>query len=175
MSEDDVATDPWLERLAAVAAIDLGPLRNEDFVSYKVSVLSRIMDRSVDRRFLAGFGLPLTALRILGHLHSHGEGRVLGIARAMHMLGSQVSKSIVELVEHGHVAKKPDPGDRRSAIYTLTDDGRALYEDVLRRAMVKQREIASLVGPERYRVLNECLDLLIAQYGGDEPREAEGT
>jgi DNA-binding MarR family transcriptional regulator len=155
--------------------IGLAPLRNEDFVSYKVSVLSRILDRSVDRRFLAGFGLPLTALRIMGHLHSHGEGRVLGIARAMHMLGSQVSKSMVELLAHGHVAKVPDRNDRRSTIYTLTPEGRAMYEGVLARAMIKQREVAGLIGADRYRVLSECLDILIAHYGGmgDGTREGD--
>ncbi|HVV92614.1 MAG TPA: MarR family winged helix-turn-helix transcriptional regulator [Hyphomicrobiales bacterium] len=154
------------EGTPAGAPLDPGQLRNEDFISYKVSVLSRIMDRSGERRFLTGFGLPLTALRILGHLHSHGEGRVLGIARAMHMLGSQVSKSMVELVEHGLVAKSPDQNDRRSAIFALTPEGRAMVEGVLSRAMVKQREVAGVVGAERYRILGECLDLLIAHYGG---------
>jgi DNA-binding MarR family transcriptional regulator len=153
---------------AASSAPDVAPLRNEDFVSYKISVLSRILDRSVDRRFLAGFGLPLTALRILGHLHSHGEGRVLGIARAMHMLGSQVSKSMVELVAHGLVAKKPDGRDRRSAIFTLTPQGREMVEGVLARAMIKQREVAGLIGAERHRILGECLDILIAHYGAED-------
>jgi DNA-binding MarR family transcriptional regulator len=126
------------------------------------------MDRTVDRRFLTGLGLPLTALRVLGHLHSHGEGRVLGIARAMHMLGSQVSKCMVELVDHGLVARSPDHSDRRSAIFVLTPKGREMVEDVLRRAMIKQREVAILVGVERYRVLSECLDILIAHYGAED-------
>ena len=76
---------------------DFASMRNEDFVSYKVSVLSRILDRGVDKKLLAGFNLPLTALRLLGHLHARGEGRVLAMARMMHMLGSQVSQSMMEV------------------------------------------------------------------------------
>ena len=57
------------------AALDTKSMRNEDFLSYKVSVLSRILDRGVDKKFVSGLNLPLTSLRILGHLHAHGESR----------------------------------------------------------------------------------------------------
>jgi DNA-binding MarR family transcriptional regulator len=156
----------------AEAALDIAALRNEDFVSYKISVLSRILDRGVDRRMLAGLGLPLTSLRVLGHLHSHGEGRVLAIARRMHMLGSQVSKSMMALVEHGLVQRCPDPRDRRGTRFALTPEGRALYEDVLARAAAKQREVAALIGADGYRQLSAWLDVLIAGYGDAPPEGA---
>jgi DNA-binding MarR family transcriptional regulator len=140
-------------------------MRNEDFLSYKISVLSRILDRGVDKKFVAGLNLPLTSLRILGHLHAHGEGRVLAIARAMHLLGSQVSQSMMDLVACGHVAKKPDPTDKRGTLFRLTPKGRRLYEAVLTRAQDKQESVAALIGPENYQLVSRCLDLLIAHYG----------
>ena len=79
-------------------------MRNEDFLSYKVSVLSRILDRGVDKKLVSGLNLPLTSLRILGHLHAHGEGRVLAIARSMHLLGSQVSQSMMA-VSYTHLLR----------------------------------------------------------------------
>ncbi len=140
-------------------------MRNEDFLSYKVSVLSRILDRGVDKKLVAGLDLPLTSLRILGHLHAHGEGRVLAIARKMHLLGSQVSQSIMNLVEYGHVAKKPDPSDKRGTLFRLTPKGRRLYEGVLAKAQTKQQSVAALIGPANYRIVSECLDTLIVHYG----------
>lgn len=147
------------------AGLDVRSLRNEDFLSYKISVLSRILDRDVDKKFVAGLNLPLTSLRILGHLHAHGEGRVLGIARAMHLLGSQVSQSMLELVACGHVAKKPDPSDKRGTLFRLTPKGRRLYETVLTRAQDKQQTVADLIGPENYLLVGRCLDTLIAHFG----------
>ena len=147
------------------AGFDVRSMRNEDFLSYKISVLSRILDRGVDKRFLAGLNLPLTSLRILGHLHAHGEGRVLAIARSMHLLGSQVSQSMVELVSYGHVAKKPDPADKRGTLFRLTPKGRKLYESVLERAQSKQEDVAALIGPANYAVVAAALDTLIAHYG----------
>jgi DNA-binding MarR family transcriptional regulator len=155
------------------AALDFDALRNEDFLSYKVSVLSRIMDRSVDKRMLGGLGLPLTSLRIMGYLHANSEGRVLGIARKMYMLGSQVSKSMVELVEHGYVQRSPDARDRRGAIFRLTPRGSEVFEEVFRHARNKQREVAALIGEQNYRLLSECFDILITNYG--EPEQARDS
>jgi DNA-binding MarR family transcriptional regulator len=143
-------------------------MRNEDFLSYKVSVLSRILDRGVDKKLVAGLNLPLTSLRILGHLHAHGEGRVLAIARSMHLLGSQVSQSMMDLVAYGHVAKKPDPNDKRGTLFRLTPKGRRLYEGVLAKAQQKQAAVAALIGPANYHLVSEALDALIAHYGAPE-------
>ncbi len=112
-------------------ALDVRSMDNEDFLSYKISVLSRILDRGVDKRLVAGVNLPLTSLRILGHLHTHGESRILAMARKMHLLGSQVSQGMMNLVEIGHVMKKPDPADMRGTLFRLTPKGRRLYEAVL--------------------------------------------
>jgi DNA-binding MarR family transcriptional regulator len=144
-------------------------MRNEDFLSYKVSVLSRILDRGVDKKLVSGLDLPLTSLRILGHLHAHGESRVLAMARAMHLLGSQVSQSMMELVNFGHVAKKPDPNDKRGTLFRLTPKGRRLYEGVLAKAQPKQQAVAALIGVANYHLVAECLDILIAHYGTQEP------
>jgi MarR family transcriptional regulator, organic hydroperoxide resistance regulator len=140
-------------------------MRNEDFLSYKISVLSRVLDRGVDKKLVADLNLPLTSLRILGHLHAHGEGRLLAIARRMHLLGSQVSQGMMELDAAGLVAKKPDPNDRRGTIVRLTPKGRRLFEGVLAKAQAKQEAVAALIGPENYAIVSECLDILIAQYG----------
>jgi DNA-binding MarR family transcriptional regulator len=140
-------------------------MRNEDFLSYKVSVLSSILDRGVDKKLVAGLNLPLTSLRILGHLHAHGEGRVLAIARKMHLLGSQVSQSMSDLVDYGHVAKKPDPDDKRGTLFRLTPKGRRLYEGVLGKAQLKQQNVAALIGVTNYNTVSECLDILIAHFG----------
>jgi len=151
--------------MSTKASLDVTSMRNEDFLSYKVSVLSRILDRGVDKKLLSGLNLPLTSLRILGHLHAHGEGRVLAMARKMHLLGSQVSQSMMELVTIGHVAKKPDPNDKRGTLFRLTPKGRRLYEGVLARAQPKQQAVAALIGVANYDIVAECLDILIEHYG----------
>jgi DNA-binding MarR family transcriptional regulator len=155
-------------RSAARSAIDFKSMRNEDFLSYKISVLSRVLDRDVDKRMLSTRGVSLTSLRILGHLHMHGEGRVFGVARKMHMLPSQISKSMVELVASGHVVKVHDVRDRRGTLFKITPKGREIIEEVISLALGKQREVAKLVGAKNYRILSECLDILIDHYGGQE-------
>jgi DNA-binding MarR family transcriptional regulator len=159
------------------APFDVSSMRNEDFLSYKISVLSRILDRGVDKKLVAGLNLPLTSLRILGHLHAHGEGRVLAIARTMHLLGSQVSQSMTDLVNFGHVAKRPDPVDKRGTLFRLTPKGRRLYEGVLRRAQGKQEAVADIIGRENYQIVSACIDALIAEYGtgGEAAQRDTGT
>ena len=66
------------------------------------------------------------------------------------------------------MARNPDPTDKRGVIFRLTPKGRTLYEDVLAKAIAKQRKVASLIGPENYCTLSECLDTLIAHYGAED-------
>jgi len=140
-------------------------LQQHEFVTYRISVLSRIFDRLADRRVLRKRGLSLTDSRVLGHLFINKQATVRGLALEMHMHRPQISRAMSALVRRGYAKKKSDPEDRRSAVFTITAKGNKFYAEMIVTSHDRQKSIAEFVGLEKYNELNEMLRLLINNFG----------
>ena len=86
-------------------------------------------------RLLKGSDLPLAQFVILNHLASlPAEGwTVTRLASALDTGQPGVSKILARLVAKHLVAVEADPGDRRLKRHVLTDAGRSVHRDALRR------------------------------------------
>ena len=86
-------------------------------------------------RLLKGTGLPFAQFVILNHLASL-PAEVWTVTRLASVLDTGqpgVSKILRRLVARGYVAIEVDPRDRRVKRHTLTEAGRAVHRDALRR------------------------------------------
>jgi DNA-binding MarR family transcriptional regulator len=140
-------------------------LQQHEFVTYRISVLSRIFDRQADRRVLRKRGLSLTDSRVLGHLFINKQATVRGLALEMHMHRPQISRAMSALVRRGYAKKKSDPEDRRSAVFTITAKGNKFYGEAMLTSHDRQKDIAEFIGLDKYKELNDTLRLLINNFG----------
>jgi DNA-binding MarR family transcriptional regulator len=159
-ASDASALDASAEDISAFLA-----LQQHEFVTYRISVLSRIFDRLADRRVLRKRGLSLTDSRVLGHLYINKQDTVRGLALEMHMHRPQISRAMSALVKRGYARKKSDPEDRRSAVFTITPKGNKFYVEMMATSHDRQKAIAEFVGLDKYNELNETLRLLINNFG----------
>ena len=159
-ASDASAFDASPEEISAFLA-----LQQHEFVTYRISVLSRIFDRLADRRVLRKRGLSLTDSRVLGHLYINKQATVRGLALEMHMHRPQISRAMSALVRRGYAKKKSDPEDRRSAVFTITPKGNKFYTEAMLTSHDRQKSIVEFVGLDKYNELNETLRLLINKYG----------
>jgi DNA-binding MarR family transcriptional regulator len=159
-ASDLPSLDASPEELSAFLA-----LQQHEFVTYRISVLSRIFDRLADRRVLRKRGLSLTDSRVLGHLFINKQATVRGLALEMHMHRPQISRAMSALVRRGYAKKKSDPDDRRSAVFTITAKGNKFYAEMITTSHDRQKSIAEFVGLDKYNELNEMLRLLINNFG----------
>ena len=146
-------------------------MQQHEFLPYRISVLSRIFDRQADRRSLTRRGLSLTDSRVLGHLFVNQQATVRGLAEEMHMHRPQISRAMSTLVRRNYARKRPDPGDRRSAVFTITAKGNRLYHEMIDSGRRGQRTLGQFLGYDRYHVLNDTLRVLIDAFG---PTDADG-
>lgn len=114
------------------------PVRSvRDFVSYRLSVLSRVLDRTTEARMVKKSVLALTENRILGLLYDGAATTVRAVAKEMCLDKAQVSRAMSKLVKHGYAGRTIDPVDRRSAEFRISDKGREYYTAHI----VKAREL----------------------------------
>lgn len=78
----------------------------------------------------AGVGLSPTQTAALATIDRHGPLTPSELAAHERIQRPTVARLLGRLESDGLVQRAPDPGDRRSSLITLTDDGRALLRAV---------------------------------------------
>jgi DNA-binding MarR family transcriptional regulator len=71
------------------------------------------------------------ALHVVHMVKEHGPLRLTALAEAATLDASTVSRHVQHLEAAGHLARTPDPADRRATLIELTDSGHALLREAL--------------------------------------------
>lgn len=106
--------------------LDPGPL---DVVG-RVLVLARLLDRSVNEA-LAVHDLSLGQFDILATLRRiEGDGGLTPtqLMQSVMLSSGGMTNRLDRLEQAGHIAREPDPGDRRGVVIRLTPQGRTFID-----------------------------------------------
>jgi hypothetical protein len=80
-----------------------------------------------------------------------------------------VSRAAAALIERGLIAARDNPGDGRSHLLALTEDGRALYAEIAPVALAMEAELLSSLSCEERALLDGLLRRIEAAAGTDFP------
>jgi DNA-binding MarR family transcriptional regulator len=115
------------------------------------------------QRFAERQGLSESRLRVLMRLH-HSSSRQLplgALAEALNVTPRTMTDIIDVLERDGLVKRVPDPGDRRSILAVLTEDGLSRVEAVRREAVKTQASVATgFTGEQLVQLRHLCLLLV---------------
>ena len=89
----------------------------------------RIAVGSLIRRLRSENLFPLTQTWVLGRLDREGPASVSDLAQALRVRPQSMAQTIGDLEAEGMVERSPDPNDRRRALVSLTEAGRARIEE----------------------------------------------
>lgn len=132
-----------------------------ELLSYKLAILSRLLERGSEAALARRYGLWLTDCRLLGHLLAKSPRTVRDLAEDMVMDKAPISRSASRLVEKGLLTRAADPADGRSAVFTLTPEGRETASIIMSKAQVGQGRYMELLPPESCWVLLDAVDTLL--------------
>lgn len=113
---------------------------------YKLIWLSRPLMQAAEvavARGLDGTGLTVRARAVLEILHAEDKATVPDIAQKLEIKRQYVQVMVNETLAEGLTVKRENPRHKRSTIIALTDKGRALIEDVVRREMLVVSSISA--------------------------------
>ena len=132
----------------------------EDFLTFRMLILARALDRQAKRTYGESFGLSLVEWRILAMIGSKGSATVNRLASWMDYDKAQISRAIGALVESGHLRRARNARDTRSAILTLSTQGRALYRELMAFGSERQGVLLAVLTPAQRRALYEIMHAL---------------
>lgn len=87
------------------------------------------------RKLVAAYGLTFTQFEVMEALLHKGPLTVNGIIEAVLSTGGNITVVVRNLEKRNYVARLTNPEDGRSFIVELTDEGRAVIEEVFPRHM----------------------------------------
>lgn len=115
--------------------------------------------------------VTLSQYRTLVILASRAPLRTVDLAGALHVHPSTATRTCDRLVRRDLVARHHRPVDRRVAWLTLTDAGRTLVGDVMRRRTDELRRLLLAVDAGRPRTTTELIDAIVVAAGELPERE----
>jgi len=133
----------------------------EDFLPYRLSILSNRVSRAIAARYADTFGLSIPEWRIIAVLGRRPGLTAKEIAEATEMDKVAVSRAVAKLVESKRVAARADRDDARRQILSLTAQGESVHARIAPIALAsEQRLLAALDARERQQ-LDALLDRLL--------------
>jgi DNA-binding MarR family transcriptional regulator len=113
-------------------------------------------------RFWDGRGLTMPQLRVMYLARENGSATVGAIAAQMRVTAPTISGLTDRLVRQGLIERREDPDDRRLVRICLTDEGRAVLEEIDVAARAHMREVLSRLSETQVRDLVRALDGFVA-------------
>ena len=144
------------------------PIRLGDLLTYRISILAKLLDRRTAAMLGREFGLKVAEWRVLAQLSVAPTRTVRWLATEMRVDRAEVSRAAATLIARGLVRRMADPSDARSALFCATDDGRALYGRIMPRRVEQHAALVrSLGGEAGHDDLRRALDALIASLSAE--------
>jgi DNA-binding MarR family transcriptional regulator len=127
------------------------------FLPYQLSVASNAVSSLIATRYRKRFGLKIPEWRIMAVLGDSGRLTQRALTAATVMDKVAVNRAVKVLEDRGLVARVPNPGDGRSHLLELTDEGRAIHAEVMPLARATELELLGGFQPEEEALLRRLL------------------
>ncbi|MFP4207197.1 MAG: MarR family winged helix-turn-helix transcriptional regulator [Wenzhouxiangella sp.] len=137
-------------------------LKLEEFLPYRLSVLSNQVSQGIAKTYADRFGLSVTEWRVIAIL-----GRFPGIPASQIVDRSAmdkvaISRAVRRLLEAGLVRRQADDSDRRAKPLTLSTEGQAVHAAIAPAALDYERRLLAALTPAERSALDCLLDKLDA-------------
>lgn len=117
------------------------------FLPYRMAVAADRLSVGLARHYREDFGISVADWRVLVHVADAGAVSVREIHQRVHLEKSKASRAATRLQAAGYLTKEINENDRRLIVLTLTEEGRALMSQLLRRAIAYQERLDKLIAP----------------------------
>lgn len=134
----------------------------EDFLPYRLSILSNRVSRAIAARYADAFGLTIPEWRIIAVLGRRPGLTAKEVAEATEMDKVAVSRAVAKLVESKRVAARADRDDARRQILSLTAQGESVHARIAPIALENEQRLLSALSAREREQLDALLDRLLA-------------
>lgn len=133
----------------------------EDFLPYRLSVLSNIVSTAIAATYGARFGLSIPAWRVMAILGRFPGLSAAEVAERTAMDKVAVSRAVSQLLKDGRVERSFADDDRRRSVLRLSPKGFEVYDQVVPLALEYERQFLDGLAPADREALGRLMDVLM--------------
>ena len=142
------------------AALDL-----DRFLPYRLDILAEAVSRALSRLYKDTYGLAVPEWRVLAHLGQYAPITAKAIAGHSRMHKTKVSRAVAELERLGFVHRSDSNQDRREEPLSLTQKGKAAYDELAPKAADFARHLLDDLSAAERKALDGAIDRLLKKLG----------
>lgn len=137
-------------------------LELEEFLPYRLSVLSNRVSQGVARTYRERFGISVTEWRVIAILGRYPGLSATEVAARSAMDKVAVSRAVRGLLTRGLVSREDNHADRRAKHLHLSREGQRLYDAIVPAALAYEKSLLAVLDADEQARLQQLLDKLQA-------------
>ena len=135
----------------------------EEFLPYRLSVLSHTISTNIARVYEKRFGVSIPEWRVIAILGRFPGLSAVEVADRTLMDKVAVSRAVTKLIKNGRIDRQFADADRRRSILNLSEEGREVHNEIAPLALQFERELLTDISEEDYETYNSILDRLLSK------------
>jgi DNA-binding MarR family transcriptional regulator len=150
-----------------------GPIiKLDQFLPYRLSIASNAVSEVIASAYQRLFGLKIPEWRLLAVIAESKGISQLSIGQRTRMDKVTVSRAAIAMQSRGLIERMPNHRDGRSHLLTLTQEGQALYSQVVPAALALEKQLFDQLSTEEREALDHILSKICAAADGMTQRQA---
>jgi len=138
-------------------------LRLEDFLPYRLAVLSNTVSATVARAYDKRFSVSIPEWRVIAVLGRFPGLSAVEVAERTLMDKVAVSRAVTKLIKNGRIDREFADSDKRRSILNLSEDGKTLHDEIAHLALQFERDLLHGFSKEEMDNLNSVMERLLAR------------
>ena len=135
----------------------------EDFLPYRLAILSHTVSTSIARAYDQRFGLTIPEWRVIVILGRFPGLSAVEVAERTMMDKVAVSRAVSKLIKSGRIDREFADADRRRSILHLSTDGRTVHDEIAPLALGIEADLLHGLTEEQISALNEIIERLLVR------------
>lgn len=132
---------------------DTVPLILQDFLPYRLSVVTEAVSSLFATRYQERFGLSIPEWRVVAVVGQHGALSTQQVIEQTGMDRVRVSRAVIRLADKTLLSRAVHPQDQRAQILQLTSAGHAIYCQIVPLAREMQEALSAALTESEQRQL----------------------
>ena len=138
-------------------------LKLENFLPYRLSVLSNTVSTTVARAYDKRFKVSIPEWRVIAILGRFPGLSAVEVAERTMLDKVAVSRAVTKLIKKGRIDREFADADRRRSILNLSEEGRKLHDEIAELALNFERDLLEGLSPDELTQLNGLMERLLAR------------
>lgn len=137
-------------------------LRLENFLPYRLAVLSNTVSTTVARAYDKRFNVSIPEWRVIAVLGRFPGLSAVEVAERTLMDKVAVSRAVTKLIKNGRIDREFADADKRRSILNLSEEGKRLHDEIATLALEFERDLLRGFSQEEVDSLNSIMERLLA-------------